>query len=187
MGYGRGRAEASIGDCLTAVPVIVLCGPRSRCLLKGAVLGRENFHIWRNPMSENLTTSVRREFDRLKKEIGQRTSQLASLKDDLRRHQKVYGLLRGADRTARRPKRPRRRARRTAPVNWNSVLNQLPSRFTLSDIAKGNEAKGKAPVYLRQIAVRWAKQGKTKRVGRGRYQKVEPRKSRARVTPQRKK
>ncbi len=50
-------------------------------------------------MYENLTTSVRREIDRLKKEIGQRTSQLASLKDDLSRHQKVYGLLRGADRT----------------------------------------------------------------------------------------
>ena len=61
-------------------------------------------------MSENLTTSVRREIDRLKKEIGQRTSQLASLKDDLRRHQKVYGLLRGADRTARRPRRTRGRA-----------------------------------------------------------------------------
>ncbi len=38
-------------------------------------------------MSENLTTSVRREIDRLKEEIGQRTSQLASLKDDLSRHQ----------------------------------------------------------------------------------------------------
>jgi len=138
-------------------------------------------------MFENLTTSVSREIDRLKKEIGQRTSQLASLKDDLRRHQKVYGLLRGADRTARRPKRPRRRARRTSPVNWNSVLNQLPSRFTISDIAKRNEAKGKAPVYLRQIVVRWAKQGKTKRVARGKYQKVGPWKSRATAGPQRKK
>ncbi len=53
-------------------PVIVLCGPRSRCLLKGAVLGRENSHLWRNPIIENLTTSLSREIDRLKKEIGQR-------------------------------------------------------------------------------------------------------------------
>lgn len=138
-------------------------------------------------MSENLTTSVRREIDRLKKEIGQRTSQLASLKDDLRRHQKVYGLLRGADRTARRPRRTRGRARRIAPVNWDSVLQGLPSRFTIGDIAKAVDGKVKSPVYLRQIAIRWAKQGKTKRVARGKYQKVEPRKSRTTAGPQKKK
>ncbi|MCZ6562826.1 MAG: hypothetical protein O6948_07890 [Deltaproteobacteria bacterium] len=138
-------------------------------------------------MSENLTTSVRREIDRLKKEIGQRTSQLASLKDDLGRHQKVYGLLRGSDRTARRPRRARGRVGRRAPVNWNSVLQGLPSRFTIRDIVKATDAKGKSPVYLRQIAIRWAKQGKTKRVARGKYQKVEPRKSRAAARPQRKK
>ncbi len=138
-------------------------------------------------MSENLTTSVRREIDRLKKEIGQRTSQLASLKDDLGRHLKVYGLLRGSDRTARRPRRARGRVGRRAPVNWNSVLQGLPSRFTIRDIVKATDAKGKSPVYLRQIAIRWAKQGKTKRVARGKYQKVEPRKSRAAARPQRKK
>ncbi len=130
-------------------------------------------------MSENLTTSVRREIDRLKKEIGQRTSQLASLKDDLRRHQKVYGLLRGSDRTARRPRRARGRVERRAPVNWNSVLRGLPSRFTTGDIAKAADARGKSPVHLRQVAVRWAKQGKTKRVGRGDYEKVQQAKSHA--------
>ena len=113
-------------------------------------------------MSENLTTSVRREIDRLKEEIGQRTSQLASLKDELRRHQKVYGLLRGADRTARKPKRPRRRARRIAPVNWDSVLQGLSSRFTIGDFTKAADAKGKSPVYLRQIAIRWTNRAKPK-------------------------
>ncbi len=137
-------------------------------------------------MSENLTTSVRREIDRLKEEIGQRTSQLASLKDDLRRHQKVYGLLRGGDRKARRPKRPQRRARRIAPVNWDSVLQGLPSHFTIGDIAKAVDGKVKSPVYLRQIAIRWAKQGKTKRVGRGNYEKVQQAKSHAAARPRRK-
>lgn len=151
------------------------------------MLLRENFHLWRNPMAQNLITSVRREIARLQKEVNRKSSELASLKDDLIKHKKVYQLLGGADRTGRRPRRPLRRARRIAPVDWNSVLQGLPSRFTIRDIAKATDAKGKSLAYLRQIAVRWAKQGKTKRVGRGRYQKVEPRKSRAKAGPQRKK
>ncbi len=138
-------------------------------------------------MANNLSISVRKEIDRLKKEIDQKTSELASLKDELLRHQRVYQLLRGADRRSQRPRRARGRARRAAPTNWNSVLQNLPSRFTIGDIAKAADAKGKSPVYLRQIAVRWAKQGKTKRVERGRYQKVEPRKPRATAGPQKKK
>lgn len=135
-------------------------------------------------MAENLITSVRREMDRLKKEIGQRTSELASLKEQLRRHQKVYRLLGGsADRRARRPRKARGRARRTALVDWNFVLDQLPSRFTIGDIAKAGDAKGKSPVYLRQIVARWFKQGKTKRVARGRYEKVQQRKPRAAARP----
>lgn len=135
-------------------------------------------------MARDLVTSVTKEIDRLKKEISKRGSELASLKNDLKRHQRVYGLLGGPVRGARRT---RGRARRTAPVNWNSVLQKLPSRFTISDIVKATDAKGKSPVYLRQIAVRWAKQGKIKRVARGRYQKVERRKPRAAAGPQRKK
>jgi len=123
-------------------------------------------------MPENLTTSVRREINRLQKEIDQSTSQLAALKHELIRHQRVYRLLGGGDASAQRPRKRRRRARRTAPVDWNLVLQGLPGRFTVRDLAKTDGAKGKSPVYLRQIAVRWAKQGKTRRVARGKYQKV---------------
>jgi cell division septum initiation protein DivIVA len=45
-------------------------------------------------MAENLTTSVRRKIDRLKKQIDERTSELASLKDELIRHQKESPELR---------------------------------------------------------------------------------------------
>ena len=130
-------------------------------------------------MHENLITSVRREIDRLKNEIGQRTSELAALKDGLIKHQRAYRLLAGGDTSAQRPRRRRGRARRTALVNWNSELQGLPGRFTVRELAKTDGAKGKSPVYLRQILVRWAKQGKTKRIGRGKYQKVQQRKSRA--------
>jgi hypothetical protein len=138
-------------------------------------------------MAENLVASVRREIDRLQKQINQRISQLASLEDELIRHQRVYRLLGGADRRPQRPRRARGTERRSTPVNWNSVLQGLPSRFTVGDLAKRDEAKRKLPVDLRQIAVRWAKQGKTKRVERGKYQKVQQGKSRAAVASQRKK
>ena len=124
-------------------------------------------------MPENLITSIKREIDRLKKEIGQRTSELAAFKDDLIKHQGAYRLLAGGDTKAQRPVRRRGKARRTTPVNWNSMLDQLPSRFTVRDIAKAAGAGRKSSGYVRQVAVRWAKQKKTKRVGRGKYQKVQ--------------
>ena len=123
-------------------------------------------------MRENLITSVKREIDRLKKEIGQRTSELAAFKDDLIKHQRAYRLLAGRNTSPRRPGRRRGRAGRTTPANWNSMLDQLPSRFTIGDVAKAADPRRKSSGYVRQVAVRWAKQKKTKRIGRGRYQKV---------------
>lgn len=138
-------------------------------------------------MPENLITSVRREIDRLKNEIGQRTSELAALKDGLIKHQRAYRLLGGGNTKGQRPGRRRGRARRTTPVNWNAMLDQLPSRFTVGDLAKEAGARRKSSGYVRQVAVRWAKQGKTKRIGRGKYQKVEQAKSRATAASQRNK
>jgi len=130
-------------------------------------------------MPQNLITSVKREIDRLKKEIGQRTSELAASKDELIKHQGAYRLLAGRDTKGQRPGRRRGRARRTTPVNWNAMLDQLPSRFTVGDLAKEAGARRKSSGYVRQVAVRWAKQGKTKRIGRGKYQKVPQGKLRA--------
>ena len=138
-------------------------------------------------MPENLITSVKREIDRLKKEIGQRISELAAFKDDLIKHQRVYRLLAGRNTKAQRPGRRRGKARRTTPVNWNSMLDLLPSRFTVGDIAKVARARRKSSGYARQVAVRWAKQKKTKRVGRGKYQKVQQGQPRATAGSQRNK
>ena len=138
-------------------------------------------------MPENLITSVKREIDRLINEMGQRTSELAALKNELIKHQRAYRLLAGGDTSPQRPGRRRGRARRATPANWDSVLDKLPGRFTIGDIAKAADAGRKSSVYVRQVAVRWAKQKKTKRVGRGKYQKVEQGKSRAAAASQRNK
>ena len=158
----------------------------SSCFLNPAVLGGQETS-WEEPMPENVIMSVKREIGRLKREIGQRTSELAAVKDDLIKHQRAYRLLAGRNTGPRRPGRKRGRARRATPANWDSVLDRLPSRFTVGDIAKAAGARRKSSGYVRQVAVRWAKQKKTRRIGRGKYQKVEQGKSRAAAAPQRKK
>ena len=158
----------------------------SSCFLNRAVLGERETSL-EEPMPENLITSVKREIGRLKKEIGRRTSELAAFKDNLIKHQRAYRLLAGGDTSAQRPRRRQGRARRSAPVNWNSMLDQLPSRFTVGDLAKEAGARRKSSGYVRQVAVRWAKQGKTRRIGRGKYQKVQQGKPRATAASQKNK
>ncbi len=129
-------------------------------------------------MAENLIMSVKREIDRLRRDIDRRTSELAALKDDLIKHRRAYQLLAGRNTKAQGPGRKRGRNRKTTPVNWNSMLDQLPSRFTVGDLAKAVGARGKSSGYARQVVVKWAKDGKTRRIERGKYQKVQRTKSR---------
>jgi hypothetical protein len=120
-------------------------------------------------MAIDLKASVRNEIGRLKKQVIRESGRLDSLKDQLKRVEEVYALL-GSDGTEKRRRRARTSGRRL--VNWSSVLASLPSRFTLNDLAKARSVKGKSKLYLRQVVARWAKEGKTKRIDRGKYQKV---------------
>ncbi len=116
-------------------------------------------------MAVNLRASVRSVIKELKKNIAQKASELASLKDELKGHARVHELLGG--------QRARtRRMRRGPRVDWNSVLGGLPATFTLNHIARKRALKSKPRVYLRQAVFRWAKQGKIKRIGQRRYRKV---------------
>ncbi|MFQ5849110.1 MAG: hypothetical protein ACE5JU_00820 [Candidatus Binatia bacterium] len=120
-------------------------------------------------MAFDLKLSVRKEINQLKRDIGRASSQLASLKDELRRREKVYDLL-AVERGRKRA--TRERGRKSAVVDWNSVLKGLPSTFTIDNIARKNAVKRKPRAYLRQVLVRWVKEGKAKRTGRGKYQRV---------------
>ena len=120
-------------------------------------------------MASDLKLSVGREIVRLKRSIVKTNSELASLNDELKRDERVYELL--SDNRARR-RAPRSRARKGRTVDWNSVLKGLPGSFTIGDLAKKIGARGKPNPYLRQVVVRWLKEGKTKRIGRGKYRKA---------------
>ena len=127
-------------------------------------------------MAVDVKASLRQEISRYRRAIAAKTSELASLNDGLRRHARALELLGDG---ATRARTPPAKTRKPALVNWNSVLAQLPNSFTLKDVNKRPESKGKLPVYLRKIASRWAKRGKTKRLSPGKYQKVEQKKQRA--------
>lgn len=127
-------------------------------------------------MAVDVRASLLKEMDGLRQAVSQKRTEVMSFNSELKRCQRALELLGGGTTRARR--RPTKTKRRT-PVNWGSVLGQLANSFTLKDITKRPEFKGKSPVYLRQIVSRWAKQGKTKRVALGKYQKVEQKKLRA--------
>ena len=123
-------------------------------------------------MAVNLRASVRSVIKELEKNIDQKASELASLKDELKRHARAHELL-GGDRA--RTRRTRARGKRTVTVDWNSVLKGLPATFTLDHIYRASAVKGKPRGYLRHVVVKWARQRKIKRTGWGRYRKVQGR------------
>lgn len=114
-----------------------------------------------------VVTSLRREMDRIKKDISRRTSELASLRDELQRYERILRLL-----ETRKEHNAAIRPRRSPVTDWNSVLKSLPSPFAFGDLTRRREVKTKSRVYLHQILSRWIKQRKIRRVGRGKYQKT---------------
>lgn len=84
---------------------------------------------------------------------------------------------------AKKPKgRPAKRARaankaqkrgpRGAMIDWNAVFKSLPADFTFDTMGANKTASAKPRAYLRQVVVRWSKEGRIRRTGRGMYQKV---------------
>ncbi len=57
-------------------------------------------------------------------------------------------------------------------IDWTAVLATLPDRFTLDTMIAHKTASEKPRVYLRQVVVRWSKEGRIRRTGRGLYQKT---------------
>jgi predicted transcriptional regulator of viral defense system len=52
------------------------------------------------------------------------------------------------------------------------MLRSMPDRFTSKDFAAA-ASSGISSLYLRQMLTRWTKQGKLKRVERGKYHKTK--------------
>ena len=128
-------------------------------------------------MAVELKAGVRRRIHRLRKDLAAAAERVAALRDEINRHQVIYDMLDGS-KDAKRSWRGQRRAGPLtrgplgAMTDWKAVFAALPDRFTL-DTMSAHEAVGEKPrVYLRQVVVRWSKEGRIKRTGRGAYRKT---------------
>jgi hypothetical protein len=118
-------------------------------------------------MALDLRVAVNKAVVDLRREISKKTSDLASLNSELARYQKVQGILISQSGAART--KANRKIRRK-PVDWNSVLKQLPGSFGVGDAV--NLAKVKSRNYTHHVLAKWVKQRKVKRLQPGRYQKL---------------
>ena len=128
-------------------------------------------------MATDLKVSVRRQIDRLRKELAAATERVAALQEEIRRHELVHDMLDGR-KTGKRSRQGRsgagalKRGSRGAMIDWKAVLATLPERFTLDSLLAHETAGEKTPAYHRQVVSRWTKEGRVRRTGRGMYEKT---------------
>jgi hypothetical protein len=128
-------------------------------------------------MAADLRVSVKRQIDRLKKELAVATGRVAALQEEIKRHELVQDMLDGR-KTGKGSRRGRpgagalKRGPRGAMIDWTAVFATLPDRFTLDSLLAHETAGEKTQAYLRQVASRWAKEGRIRRTGRGMYEKT---------------
>jgi hypothetical protein len=118
-------------------------------------------------MSVNLEAAVMENINELKSVISEKTLEVAELEKELKRYESVLDLLRDDhNRNERRKGRPR------GKTDLAEVLGGLPETFTSKEFIKAATRTKKPSVYLRLALSRWAKEGRVKRLERGKYQKV---------------
>ena len=128
-------------------------------------------------MAADLKVSVKREIERLKKDLAAATGKVAALRDEIKRHETVQDMLDGR-RTRKRSRQDRsgagalKRGPRGATIDWTAVLATLPDRFTLETMSAHETAGEKPRSYHRQVVARWTKDGRIRRTGRGMYEKI---------------
>ncbi len=128
-------------------------------------------------MATDLKVSVRREIDRLMKELAAAKGRVAELQEQIKRHELVHDMLDGR-KTGKRSRQGRsgagalKRGPRGAMIDWTRVFATLPARFTLDSLLAHETAGDKSRGYLGQVVSRWLQAGRIRRTGRGMYEKT---------------
>ncbi|MCY4440349.1 MAG: hypothetical protein OXE53_09100 [Deltaproteobacteria bacterium] len=128
-------------------------------------------------MSKDLKVSVKREIDRLRKDLAVAAGQVAALQEQIKRHELVQDMLDGR-KTGKGSRRGRpgagalKRGPRGPMIDWTAVLATLPDQFTLDSLLAHKTAGEKTRGYLRQVVSRWSKESRIRRTGRGMYEKT---------------
>ena len=112
-------------------------------------------------MPADVKAAVVKTIAELEKSISEKSAEMAQLKEELGVYESILALL----------------AKKTPPHNggrqlW-AVLRSMPENFTSKDFVAAAATSGVSSLYLRQMLTRWTKQGKLKRVERGKYHKTK--------------
>ena len=119
-------------------------------------------------MSVNLEAAVIENITEIKTAISEKAIEVAELEKELKRYESVLALLRNNDNNRRSGRKGRPRGK----TDLAAVLGGLPETFTSKEFIKAATRIKKPSVYLRLALSRWAKEGRVKRLERGKYQKV---------------
>jgi hypothetical protein len=117
-------------------------------------------------MAKDLKSTVVRSINEIEKTISQKSSEVEELTKQLKNYKNVLALL---GKTGSLPLNGSKAPR----TDLKSVLDQMPESFSSADFVKAAWSKKKDAAYLRQTLVRWAAQGRLKRMERGEYRKTK--------------
>ncbi len=147
-------------------------------------------------MAMDLKASVKKHIDGLNAELAAVNRRVAALRGEIEKCEQFYRTLDGNAGTDGQaaPEKPRRVGRPPGPravqkqpavqkpkgktgrrgsmIDWNAILRSLPAEFSIDNLESHKIASEKPRAYLRQVVVRWSKEGKIKRTARGKYQRA---------------
>jgi hypothetical protein len=116
-------------------------------------------------MPADVKTAVMETMAEIEKSISEKSMEVAQLKEELILYQSILALLAKKE----RPQNGGRHER----VDLKTVLRSMPENFTSKDFVAAAASSGISSLYLRQMLTRWTKQGRLKRVQRGKYHKTK--------------
>jgi hypothetical protein len=116
-------------------------------------------------MPADVRGAVMETIAEIEKSISQKSVELAQLREELGLYESILGLLSKKERPQNGGKQER--------ADLKSLLRSMPDQFTSKDFVSAASSAGISSLYLRQMLTRWTKQGKLKRVQRGKYHKTK--------------
>ena len=129
-------------------------------------------------MATDLRVSVKRQIERLEKELAVATGRVAELQEEIKRHELVYDMLDGRKTGKRFPAGSFRgwsvetgAARRDDRLDGGSSRHYPPSSLWKPWAVTKRRARNRE-AYHRQVVARWSKEGRIRRTGRGMYEKT---------------
>ncbi len=122
-------------------------------------------------MSVDVKDAVLNNMKELRQEISEKSFEVSELQKELKRYETVLTLLGHNGRNGKKKSPAQSKGGSHKGGALSNVLTGLPETFSSREFMKAALRTKRSPVYLRQLLSRWAKQGRIKRVQRGKYQK----------------